>query len=109
MIGGPLLFMIVAVWGLRQLSGPPANVPPVERLRDGSVRPGMTEEEVVKIAGRPKSVSEGADGRTTYRYMDSAWDVQRGTFVEEDAYVDFDSRGQVSNVTFESRTPEPPK
>jgi len=61
------------------------------------------------VAGPPKSRSTGEDGRVTFRYMSSAWDVNRSAFVEEDAYVDFDSTGRVANISFDSQTPTPPK
>jgi len=109
MIGLPAIFVAVAYFGLRQYAAPPIPQPAVARLKNGAVRTGMSTEEVVRAAGEPKSITEGEDGRTTYRYMSSAWDVNRGAFVEEDAYVDFDSTGRVSNISFDSQVPTQPR
>jgi hypothetical protein len=109
MIGGPVLFLLIAWWGLRALAGGTLPDTPIQRLRDGAVRPGMSQSEVVKAVGPPKVQVERESGGLTFRYMGSTWDTQRATFLEEDAYVDFGSDGRVSAVSFESRTPEPPK
>lgn len=109
MIGLPVIFVAFAFFGLRWFAAPPIPQPSVERLRSGAVHSGMTAEEVLHLAGEPKSVTTNEDGRTTFRYMNSAWDSARSTFVEEDAYVDFDPSGRVTNLSFETQTPAPPK
>lgn len=109
MIGAPLLFMAIAVWGLRSLAGADVPQTAIHRLREGVVKPGMTREEVLRLVGRPKAEIQNESGRTTFRYMHGVWDTQSATFREDDAYVDFDASGRVSSVAFETRTPEPPK
>ncbi len=105
MFGGPILFLLVAFLGVRSLVGPPAPVSAVQRLRDGVVKVGMTESEVVRAAGPPKGITEKPDGGTTLRYQRSAWDAQRSTFLEEDAYVDLSPDGVVTAVAFDARVP----
>lgn len=107
MFGGPALFLIIAIVGLRALLGPIPEPHPVQRLRDGVVSAGASEAEVLKKIGRPHSVAERDGGGFSYRFQRSAWDPGRMTFMEEDAYVDFSSDGRVSSISFESRIPEP--
>lgn len=105
MFGGPILFLLVAVMGIRSFLGPPPPVQVVQRLRDGAVKPGMTENEVLAAVGEPKGRIEKPDGGFAFRYQRSAWDSQRNTFLEEDAYIDFSAGGTVTGVTFDSRVP----
>jgi len=109
MIGGPILFMAIAWWGLHTLAGGGTSETPFERLRNGAIHPGMTQEEVVRAVGPPKAEVQRETGGASYRYMRSTWDTQRATFLEEDAYVDFDRDGRVSGINFEAKTPDPPK
>lgn len=105
MFGGPILFLLIAVAGIRSLMGPPPPVQVVQRLRDGAVKVGMTENEVLATVGQPKGRVEKSDGGFTYRYQRSAWDSQRNTLLEEDAYIEFSAGGSVTGVTFDSRVP----
>lgn len=109
MIGGPLVFLAIAWFGLRAIAGGPSHESAIELLREGAVRVGMTEAEVRQAVGSPKAETQSDDGKLTYRYMRSSWDTSRRTFVEEDAYIDFDASGRVSGLAFDSRTPDPPK
>ena len=105
MFGGPLVFLAIAVLGIRMLMGPAPPTQAVQRLRDGAVRTGMSESEVRRLVGEPKGTIEKSDGGYTYRYQRSAWDSSRNTFLEEDAYVDFSASGTVTSVVFDSRIP----
>jgi hypothetical protein len=106
MFGGPAVFLAIVYFGMTSLIGPPPPPNPVDRLREGAVRPGMTEGQVLRNVGRPKGIMDGSDGYT-YRYQRSSWDPQRRLFVEEDAYVDFDDSGRVARISFDSRVPTP--
>lgn len=105
MFGGPILFLLIAFFGLRALVGPGPVESPVQKLRNGAVSVGMREDEVLSKIGRPKSATERPEGGFTYRYQRSSWDNQRSTMLEEDAYVDFSAGGTVTGITFEARTP----
>ena len=105
MFGGPILFLLVAFLGIRSLLGPAPPVHAVQKLRDGVVRVGMRESEVLMAVGEPKGIVDKPDGGFTYRYQRSAWDPQRNTFIEEDAYVDFTPDGTVASVAFDSKIP----
>ncbi|MDR3689282.1 MAG: hypothetical protein P4L46_07885 [Fimbriimonas sp.] len=109
MIGGPLVFLLLAVILIRSLLGGTGPENPVTMLREGAVKTGMSEMQVENIVGPPKSTTENPNGGTTFRYQHGAWDSDRRTFLEEDAYVDFDASDQVSGISFESRTPPLPK
>ncbi|MGV3618108.1 MAG: hypothetical protein ACO1SV_22510 [Fimbriimonas sp.] len=105
MFGGPILFLLIAFFGIRTFVGPPPPVQVVQRLRDGAVKVGMTEAEVLATVGEPKGTIEKSDGGFTYRYQRSAWDSARSTFLEEDAYIEFSSSGTVTGINFDSRVP----
>jgi hypothetical protein len=98
MIGMPAAFLAIAFWGILWAFGPPPPENPVSRLKQGVVKPGMTQSQVVDAVGRePQSVEPSPDGGFAYVY-------HRGTsepFVEEDAAVHFNSAGFVIRVTFE--------
>lgn len=103
MIGGPIAFIAILIWGILFLLGPAPPANPISKLKRGVVKPGMTPRQVVEAVGtEPKSIETRPDGGFTYVY-------HRGTeepFVEEDALVAFSAQGFVVNVTFE-RAPVP--
>jgi hypothetical protein len=105
--GMPILFLALATFLVSLYLGQAPQVGVVQRIRNGAVRPGMTEQEVLQRAGPPKGVVNREDGGFTYRYQSSAWDPERRVPIEEDAYIDFSSSGVVGNVTFDSRVPDP--
>jgi hypothetical protein len=109
MIGGPALFMIIAVIGIRAMMVAGPDIDPAKALRDGAAVSGMNEKDVLRKVGSPKATIDNPDGSTTFRYQHGTWDLNRHTFVEEDAYVDFDVSGRVSGVSFEAKTPSQPK
>jgi hypothetical protein len=74
-------------------------------MREGAVKVGMTEADVLSKVGKPKGIVDKADGGYTYRYQSSAWDPDRKVPLEEDAYVEFTGSGTVSSITFDSRIP----
>lgn len=106
MVGGPVVFFLIAWFGLRAIVGPLPRPNPVQELREGAVRPGMSVREVESSVGTPKSITDRPDGGFTYRYQRSAWDSARGTMLEEDAYIDFSPSDSVTAVTFDARVPE---
>ena len=108
MIGGPAVFIVIAIIGVRSLLGTAPSTDPVKVLRDGTVSSGMSESEVLSKVGQPKATVTNTNGTTSFRYQHGTWDSERKTFVEEDAYVDFDDTDHVSGVSFESRTPAQP-
>jgi hypothetical protein len=104
MIGGPVAFLAIAIWGILWMLGPAPPRNPVSLLKKGVVKTGMTPAEVVGQVGQPKSIEPRAGGGFTYRY-------HRGTaepFVEEDAYIDFSMNETVVNVSFERTAVRPP-
>jgi hypothetical protein len=106
-IGGPLLFISIAWFGLQAIIGPPAEVNPVQRLRAGAVSVGMSERAVIQAVGKPKAILDKESGGYYFRYEGSAWDNQAKAFALENSYVDFNESGRVTGVSFEVRTPPP--
>lgn len=107
-VGGPVVFLAIAWFGLQAIIGPGPDPNPVAELRAGKVRPGMRESEVLQRVGRPTAVVENEDGTFYYRYQHSAWRPEDKTPIEEDGYVDFSASALVTNVSFDSRTPPQP-
>lgn len=105
MIGGPILFFVIAWFGVMSLLGPGPAENPVQKLRREVVKPGMTESQVIREVGEPKSIEETATGGYSFRYQRSGWDSDAKQAREEDAFVDFDANGRVVNITFDSRVP----
>jgi hypothetical protein len=104
MIGGPVAFLAIAVWGILWLLGPAPPGNPVSLLKKGAVKVGMTPSQVLEKVGNPKSIEPRTGGGFTYRY-------HRGTeepFVEEDAFIDFSESEKVVNVSFERTAVKPP-
>ncbi len=104
MIGGPIAFLAIAVWGIFWLLGPGPPKNPVSLLKKGVVKVGMAPAEVIERVGNPKSIEPRTAGGFTYRY-------HRGTeepFVEEDAFVDFSESERVVNISFERTAVKPP-
>lgn len=108
MFGGPLLFLVIAIVGIRSLLGVGAP-DAMTLLREGAVKVGMTEREVVRAVGEPRVVVEKETGGFTYRYHRGAWDVQRNVFREEDADVEFSPGGRVSSISFHETVPPLPE
>ena len=108
MIGGPVVFILIAVVGIGSLLGTQEITNPISKLKSGEVKIGMDESEVLKRVGQPKSTTDNSSGGLTYRYEHGLWDTERKTFMEEDAYIDFDSTNHVSGISFESKTPPQP-
>jgi hypothetical protein len=106
---GPLLFLTIAVLGIRSLLGIGGGPHPVERLRNGEVRAGMSEPQVLALLGSPRLVVNNEDGTYILRYDRSEWNARDKTFTQVDADVRFDANGVVSGVAFDSATPAPPK
>jgi hypothetical protein len=107
MVGGPLIFILLAVGGVMAFLGPTPRPNAMEVLRSGKVKPGMREAEVLSVAGQPKASVPRDTGGFFYRYQRSRWNPEASNFTEEDAYVDFDDSGYVTGVSFDARTPSP--
>lgn len=102
MIGGPIAFLLVAVLGILWVLGPAPARNPVELVKKGEVRTGMTRSQVLDLLGAPKSKVPLPDGG-------EAWKYHHGTsepFVEEDADLKFDAGGALLGAVV-SRTPVP--
>lgn len=108
MIGGPIVFLLIAWIGVMQLLGPAPAENPVAKLRRDVVKAGMPEAKVIELVGPPKGIEPLSNGGYSFRYQRSGWNQEQKTLQEEDAYVDFTASGTVSSVNFDSREPLPP-
>jgi hypothetical protein len=97
MFGAPIAFLLITYFWLSALLGPPIPPNAVDLLRTGTVRIGMTAQQVHRLVGPPRGIEPRADGGQTYHY-------HRGSaepFVEEEAFVDFNEAGVVVGIRFE--------
>jgi hypothetical protein len=104
MIGGPVAFMAIAIWGILWLLGPAPPDSPIQRLRDGRVTPGMTAERAVEILGPPKAVVEREDGSRTLIYQRDSTDPG----YQDDGLVEIGAGGFVISTRVERVPVEPP-
>ncbi|MCW5943766.1 MAG: hypothetical protein KIS66_16155 [Fimbriimonadaceae bacterium] len=104
MIGGPIVFMLILWFGVNWIVGPGPPPRPIQKLKAGVVKNGMTSEQVIAQVGPPAGIVESPDGSFTYRYQGTGEDA----FLAEDAFVDFGAGGRVVNVTFEKTPVKPP-
>ncbi|MFQ3588370.1 MAG: hypothetical protein SNJ74_10775 [Fimbriimonadaceae bacterium] len=108
--GGPIAFLVVAVLGLSWLLGPAPRPNPVEEIRRGNVRVGMTFLQVEKRLGQPNEIVELPDGAFEYTYRrTSVEDLRRsGGFTQDEGIVTFDANGRVVRVRFDKIDAIPP-
>lgn len=103
LFGGPIAFLAIAVTLILYLIGPAPRQNPVERIKAGAVRVGMTVEDVERAVGPPREATDREDGGFTYRYKSSP-----EPFVEEDAFIDFSPAGRVLTINIERQSVRPP-
>jgi hypothetical protein len=106
--GAPVLFLALAWYLATSFLGPPLQVSTVRQIKDGAVKTGMSEVQVLRAVGEPKGRIEKTEGAFTYRFQSSAWDPDRKVPLEEDAYIEFDANGYVTSLSFDSRVPPTP-
>lgn len=102
MFGGPLAFLAVAVFGVLWIIGPAPPSNPIQLIKDQKVTPGMAQERVIEVLGKPKSVVSLPDGGERWEYHHGTADP----FVEEDGDLVFSPGGVLLSATV-SRAPAP--
>lgn len=108
MIGGPLLFLAIAVFGIRALLGPPPELNPVDEIRAGRIRAGMTLDNVVDRLGAPSDLQTKEDGSSALIYRRTGWEQERKEFVQYEATVSLDASGRVIDAKVEKLQPPAP-
>lgn len=102
MIGGPVVFMAFAIFGIYWLIGPAPPMNPVQLVKDGKVEAGMSQQAVLNLLGKPKERVELPDGGERWRYHHGTADP----FVEEDADLVFTPGGRLLSASV-SKSPIP--
>lgn len=108
--GGPLACLAVAAIGLMWLLGPAPRPNPIDEIRRGNIRAGMTFLQVEERLGRPNEVVNLPEGgfENTYRRT-SADDLPRsGGFSQDEGTVTFDENGRVVRVRLDRVDAIPP-
>lgn len=97
LIGGPVAFLAFALTLVFVVLGPGPDLGPIEKIRRGEVKVGMTVLEVESKIGRPKGSTPREDGGFTYRYQHGTAEMM----VEEDAYLEFNPDGFLMSISIE--------
>ena len=103
MFGGPILFLIVAVLGIRALLGPAPQVDPIRAIRNEEIRSGMSRNEVLDKLGAPSQ-----DTGTTLTYRRTVWDENRKEFAQDEGTIELDGSERVISTKVERLQPPAP-
>ena len=106
LFGGPILFLLVAYFGLMAIIGPAPRPNPVALLRSGTVSVGMDADEVVRKLGPPNATEQRPDGGLVLHYTRTAMDS--GTVSSDEGLVDVGQDGHVTGIRFDRSTPPLP-
>lgn len=105
MIGGPILFLVVAFFGMRAVIGPVPRPSAVQRIKDGEIKPGTPVSQVLHELGTPQSVSTNPDGSTTLIYTRTVADPDLQV---EEGIVQVTQSGEVLSTTVDRQLPTRP-
>ena len=105
LIGGPVLFFLIAVVGLRAIVGPIPQPNPVQRIRDGEFKSGDNLTDVLKKLGAPKSITTNPDGSMTVIYTRTVAD---GDLQIEEGVLTVDSTGHIVETHVDRQLPTKP-
>jgi hypothetical protein len=105
MIGGPSLFLLIAIVGMARIIGPIPHPSAVERIKDGEISPGMTLEQVLHKLGQPKEVQTHDDGTATVIYTRTVADPDLQV---EEGVIQVTQSGQVLTTTVDTQLPTKP-
>jgi len=92
LIGMPILFFLVAMFGLMRIIGPIPKSSPVQRIKDGEIKAGMSAKEIVDELGAPKEIQAKPDGSATIIYTRTVAD---GDLQIEEGVITLDTAGRV--------------
>lgn len=104
MIGLPVIFIALIVFGMKTIIGPIPKPSAVQRIRDGEIKPGMSLREVQNLLGAPKEISQFPDGSTVLTYTRSTMD---GELAVEVATVQLTPNNTVLTTQLSRQTPTP--
>ena len=82
LIGGPLIFLLIAYFGITALLGPPPRPNPITAIRDQKVTVGQPWSEARERLGPPTSRVDYPDGSFLLRFTRTDWS---GVTKERDA------------------------
>ena len=107
LIGGPLVFLLIAVFGMRAIVGPIPQPSPVQRIKDGEITSGMGYDEVLRKLGKPKEITTAATGdSTTVIYTRTVAD---GDLQIEEGVITFDATMRVQEAHVDRQLPTKPQ
>ena len=101
MIGGPILFLLIAIFGMRAVIGPIPQPSPVQRIKDEEIKPGMTLSDVLHRLGKPKDIQTRDDGSQELIYTRT---VSDGELTLEEGVIDFGTSGTVVGTHVDRQT-----
>ena len=102
MIGGPALFLFIAIFGMTKVIGPIPHASPVQRIKDGEIKSGMTLDQVLHDLGKPKEVETHDDGTATVIYTRTVADPDLQV---EEGVIELSPSGTVITTTIDRQLP----
>ena len=105
MIGGPIVFLLIAIFGMKAVIGPIPHPSAVQRIKDGDIKPGTPLTEVLHELGEPKSVTPNPDGTTTIIYTRTVGDPDLQI---EEGIIQVTQSGEVLTTTVDRQLPTKP-
>jgi hypothetical protein len=103
LFGGPILFLLVAYFGLMAVIGPAPRPNPVRLLRNGAIPIGADADRVLHDLGPPNATEQKEDGSLVLHYLRTSMDS--GTVSSDEALVDVSPDGHVTGIRFDRSTP----
>jgi hypothetical protein len=105
MIGGPLAFLLIAIFGMKAVIGPIPHPSAVQRIKDGDIKPGTPLNQVLHELGEPKSVTLNPDGTSTVIYIRTVADPDLQI---EEGIIQVTQGGEVLTTTVDRQLPTKP-
>ena len=110
LIGGPLIFLLIAYFGITALLGPPPRPNPMTAIRDQKVTVGQPWSEARERLGPPTSRVDYPDGSFLLRFTRTDWSgvtkERDATLMQDDGIVEVGPDGRVRSARVE-RIPVP--
>jgi hypothetical protein len=92
LVGAPIVFFVFTFYGLARIVGPIPKPSPVQRIKDGEIKPGTSLDDALKRLGKPKSVITQSDGSMTVTYTRTVAD---GDLQLEEGVITLDATSHV--------------
>lgn len=93
----PVLFLVVAWWGITSLLGPSPPVRAVSVLKKANIQVGMPIDSIIELVGKPDSIESYPDGTLGYVWHQGGSEA----YSEDEATLTVNGSGFITRVRFE--------